>query len=308
MLYVVPARHRSLALLGLVLLAQVLLLAAQIRRSADGRGDVRLVRVWAVWLVSPFQHAGAWTVDRISGAWRGYVDLRNLREENERLQEELNQLKLRNQGLESHAAEAVRLAALLDFEGAAGSAPMLAARVIGSGAVGGARRIIYISRGERDGVRRNLPVITPDGVVGKTVEVFDDTAQVLLLDDQDSGVGALLADSRTHGVVRGRSEPWLLLDYVVNDEAVSSGQRILTSGQDRVFPKDLPIGTVIDAAPGTPFQKIRVKPAARLDRLEEVLVLLPQAAKPASAPAASTPAATPASAAAKTATAPGNEE
>lgn len=301
MLYVVPARHRSLALLGIILLAQVLLLAAQIRRSADGRGDVRLVRVWAVWMVSPFQRAGAWTVDRISGAWRGYVDLRNLREENERLQNDLSQLKLRNQELESHAAEAMRLAALLEFEGAAASARMLAARVIGSGAVGGASRIIYINRGERDGVRRNLPVITPDGVIGKTVEVFAGTAQVLLLDDRDSGVGALLAGSRTQGVVRGQSEPWLLLEYVVNDEAVTSGQRILTSGQDRVFPKDLPIGTVMDAAPGTPFQRIRVKPAARLDRLEEVLVLLPQAAKPASAPSSA-----PAAEAAKTAAAPGN--
>lgn len=301
MLYVVPARHRSLALLSIILLAQVLLLAAQIRRSADGRGDVRLVRVWAVWIVSPFQRAGAWTVDRISGAWRGYVDLRNLREENERLQNDLNQLKLRNQELESHAAEAIRLAALLEFEGAAASARMLAARVIGSGAVGGASRIIYINRGERDGVRRNQPVITPDGVVGKTVEVFAGTAQVLLLDDRDSGVGALVAGSRTQGVVRGQSEPWLLLEYVVNDEAVTSGQRILTSGQDRVFPKDLPIGTVMDAAPGTPFQRIRVKPAARLDRLEEVLVLLPQAAKPASAPSSA-----PAAEAAKTAAAPGN--
>jgi rod shape-determining protein MreC len=118
-------------------------------------------------------------------------------------------------------------------------------------------------------------VITPDGVVGKTTtEVFADTAQILLLSDKESGVGALLAESRTQGVVRGQGEPWLLLDYVVSDEPMRAGQLILTTGQDQIFPKGLPLGTVLDVTPGTPYPRIRVKPAARLDRLEEVLVLL----------------------------------
>lgn len=274
MLYVVPTKHRSLALLGAMLLAQVLLLAVQIRRSEDGRGDVRLIRVWAVAAVSPFQRAGAWMVDSVTSAWDRYVGLQDTHQKNQELLAENAQLKLRNQELESRAAEAVRLTALLQFQTAHSETPMVPARVIGSGAAGGNNRIISINRGEAHGLRRNLPVITPDGVVGKTLEVFADTAQVLLLSDRESGVGALFADSRTQGVVRGQGEPWLLMDYVVNSEPVLPGQRILTSGQDRVYPKDLPVGEVIDTAPGSPFQKIRVRPAARLDRLEEVLVLL----------------------------------
>ncbi len=294
MLDVVPTKHRSLVLLGAMLLAQVLLLAVQIRRSEDGRGDVRLIRVWTVWLVSPFQRGGAWLVDTVRGAWGGYVDLRDIREENRRLQGELAELKLRNQELESRAAEAARLAALVEFRTLHAGAAMLAARVVGSGAAAGSSRLFYIDRGERDGVQRNMAVITPDGVVGKTLTVFADTAQVLLITDKESGVGALFADSRTHGVVRGQGEPWVLLDYVVNDEAVLAGQRIVTSGEDRIFPKDLPVGTVLDAAPGSPFQKIRVRPAARLDRLEEVLVLLSRqelapAAAEAQPPAGSAP-------------------
>jgi len=95
-----------------------------------------------------------------------------------------------------------------------------------------------------------------------------------LLTDKDGGAGALLATSRAQGPVGGLGEPLLMMKYVSNDEQVPIGERVLTSGQDRIFPKDLPVGTVVEVKPGSPFKVIRVKPAARLDRLEEVLVLL----------------------------------
>jgi rod shape-determining protein MreC len=134
---------------------------------------------------------------------------------------------------------------------------------------------VNIDRGSRDGIRRDMGVITPDGVVGKIVAVYPDISQVLLLADKESGVGALLTDTRTQGPVKGTGEPLLSLTYITNDEKVTVGETVLTSGQDRIFPKDLPVGTVVDFAadPKTPFMKIRVKPAAHLDRLEEVLVL-----------------------------------
>jgi rod shape-determining protein MreC len=119
-------------------------------------------------------------------------------------------------------------------------------------------------------------VITPDGVVGKILAVYPDTSQVLLIGDKESGVGALLSVTRTQGAVKGTGDPQLSLDYVSKDTKVSAGEAVLTSGQDRIFPKDLPVGTVIDATPDrkSPFMRIRVMPAAHLDRLEEVLVLL----------------------------------
>jgi rod shape-determining protein MreC len=135
---------------------------------------------------------------------------------------------------------------------------------------------LFINRGERDRVRRNMGVITPDGVVGKIVEVFPSTAQVLLINDKDSGVGALFAASRTHGVVKGSGDPQPHMDYVINEEKLQPGDVIVTSGEDRIFPKDLLIGTVDVAKPGNPFQIIAVQPAARLDRLEDVIVLLSQ--------------------------------
>jgi rod shape-determining protein MreC len=265
------SRHRSLALLAGVVLAQVLLLAFQIKRDHD----VRLVRYWAVAFTTPVQRGGTWTFSRIGGIWSGYIGLHNAHSENQQLRSELDTLRLRNRELETEAGEAQRLRGLLNFRDGHTEAPMIAAQVIGASA-DPASHTLFINRGERDHVRRNMGVITPEGVAGKIVEVFPSTSQVLLINDKDSGVGALLADTRTHGVVKGSADPDPHMDYVVNDEKVPTGTTILTSGEDRIFPKGLLIGTVSGTAPATPFQLIRVKAAARLDRLEDVLVLLSQ--------------------------------
>lgn len=267
----IVSRHRPLVLLAGSLLVQVMLLAFQIKREHE----VPLVRYWAVELLTPVERAGTWSLAKVSGLWRGYIGLRDTRAENQRLQSEVESLRMRNRELESRAAEGQRLSSLLNFRESHREAPMLAAQVIGASADPNSHTL-FINRGDRDHIRRNLAVITPDGVVGKIVEVFASTSQVLLINDKESGVGALLADSRTHGVVKGTGDPEPHMDYVGNDEKVQAGATVLTSGEDRIFPKDLPIGTVEYAAPGNPFQVIRVVPAARLDRVEEVLVLLSQ--------------------------------
>jgi rod shape-determining protein MreC len=263
------SRHRPLSLLAAVVLAQVLLLAFQIKRDHD----VRLIRYWAAAVVMPLERGGTWIFDKTGSVWSGYIALRGTHAENTRLRDELAQLQIRNRELESQAAEAQRLSALLNFRESHPEAPMLAAQVIGASA-DTSSHTISINRGERDRVRRNMAVITPNGIVGKIVEVFPTTAQVLLINDKDSGVGSLLADTRTHGVVKGSGDPDPRLDYVVNDEKVHAGELVLTSGEDRIYPKGLLVGSVIGAVPGNPFQNIHVQAAARLDRLEDVLILL----------------------------------
>jgi len=266
------SRHRTLSLLAGVVLAQMLLLAFQIKREHD----VRLIRYWAAELVTPGERAATWSLSKTGSVWSGYIALHRARVENERLRAELDRLRIHNRELETQAGEGQRLRALLGLRDAHAEAPMLAAQVIGASA-DSSSHTLFINRGERDHVRRNMAVITPDGIVGKIVEVLaNNTSQVLLLSDKDSGVGALFADTRTHGVLRGTGDPELHLEYVVNDEPVHPGEIILTSGDDRIFPKGLVIGTVTDAAPGNPFQVIHVRPAARLDRLEDVLILLSQ--------------------------------
>jgi rod shape-determining protein MreC len=264
-------RHRPLALLAAALLAQVMLLAFQIKREHD----VRLIRYWAVTLLTPVERAGTWSFSKVGGVWRGYIDLHNARAENERLRSEVQRLQMRNRELEGRAAEDQRLAALLNFRETHPEVPMLAAQVIGASA-DPTSHTLFINRGEHDHIRRNMGVMTPDGVVGKIVEVFPSSAQVLLINDKESGVGALLVTTRTHGIIKGTGDPEPRMDYVENTASVQPGEAIATSGEDRIFPKDVPIGTVESSKQGNPFQTIYIQPAAHLDRIEEVLILLTQ--------------------------------
>jgi rod shape-determining protein MreC len=267
----IPSKHKSLTLLAGVLLAQLLLLAVQIKRDSRGR----LIRVWAISAAYPFERSGAWGFGKVRGVWMHYFALQTTERENEALRVENDALKLAISQLQSRAAEADRLAGILGFKQSHEKVPMVGGRVIAASA-GTASRTIEIDRGEHDGIRRNMAVITPDGAVGKVIEVYGDTAQVLLLTDKDGGAGAMLVDSRTQGPVGGTGEPTMLMKYVATDENVAIGEKIVTSGMDKIFPRAIPIGTVVEVKAGNPFKQIRVRPAANLDRLETVIVLLTQ--------------------------------
>ena len=264
-----PSRHKSLVLLTGVVVLQILLLALQIKRDSEGR----LIRVWTVGAFSPFERAGMHGVGHIRDTWRHYFALQNTSRDNEALRRENDSLKMQVVQLQSRANEADRLALLLNFRKSHQNVPMLGARVIATSA-GTASATIVLDRGLKEGIKKNMGVITPEGVVGKVVEVYSDTAEVLLLTDKDSGVVAMLGNSRIQSPVGGNGEPLLVMKYVPNDDAVSVGESVVTSGMDKIFPRDLPIGTITDIKSGNPFKTIRVQPAARLERLEEVIVLL----------------------------------
>jgi rod shape-determining protein MreC len=265
----IPSKHKSIALLTGVLLAQVLLLAVQIKRDARGR----LVRVWAISAATPFEKSGAWGFGRISGVWHHYFALQNTARENEALRVENDALKLMISNLNSKASEADRLAGLLSFKEAHQSVPMVGARVVGASPVE-ASRTIEIDRGERDGIQRNMPVITPDGAVGKVIETYRDSAQILLLSDRESGAGAMLLPTRNQKPIAGTGESMLIVKYVPADDVVNVGDKVVTNGMDKIFPPDIPVGTVVEVKPSNPFKIVRVRPAAKLDRLEDVIVLL----------------------------------
>jgi rod shape-determining protein MreC len=273
----IPSRHKSIFLLTGVVLLQILLLALQIKRDSEGRlerdSEGRLIRVWTVGAFSPFERAGNHGIGHLRETWRHYFALQNASRENEQLRRENNELKMQVNQLQSKAIEADRLALLLNFHKSHENVPMLGARVIATSA-GTASATIMLDRGSKDHIKKNMGVITPEGVVGKVVEVYDNTSEVLLLTDKDSGVGAMLSNSRKQSPVGGAGEPLLFMKYVANDDTVNVGERVVTSGMDKIFPRDLPIGTVTDIKPGNPFKSIRIRPSADLERLEEVIVLL----------------------------------
>jgi rod shape-determining protein MreC len=272
----IPSRHRSLVLLTIVVVVQVVLLALQIQHAEQGGENRSLIRSWSVGIISPFERAGAWGVEKIRNTWRHYFALSATARDNERLKQENDALKLEITQLRGKASEADRLAGLMNFRQSQEHLPMVGARVIAASPDANSA-VIYLDRGLRDGVKKNMGVITPDGVVGKVFESFSNTAQVLLITDRESGVGAMIEESRIQSPVRGLGvgEPLISMSYVSNDDEVAVGQHVVTSGMDRIFPRELPVGTIVEAKQGSPpFKYIRVRPAAQLEKLEEVIVLL----------------------------------
>ena len=262
------SRHRKRIILAAVLLLQLLLVAYQVRQDED----VPLIRRWTVFLVTPVQKTFNFAFDGVAGLWYGYVDLRSARRENQELSRELDKLRLEHLRLQNEAEQAKRLQVLLELKGETPS-ESVAAQVISSGASQNAHLLI-LDRGRDAGLHPDMPVIVPEGIIGKILYVFPSAAQVLLLSDTESGVAVLLENSRVHGVLKGRNPEFCVLQYVSNDEKVSVGDRLFTSGEDRVYPKGLPVGVVVSARRGETFQEISVRPFAKLNRLEEVLVLV----------------------------------
>jgi rod shape-determining protein MreC len=268
----VLGRYRNLIFLVGVLFLQVLGLAVQVKRGSTDGQDTRLIRLWAVGAVSPFERALVWVQRSTGDVWHNYFYLRGVRAENRQLREQIEQMRLEQVRLSEDAAQAHRLQALLSFKEQF-IAKTVAAQVIGSSGAD-TSRVIYIDKGEKAGIRRDMAVITADGIVGKVLLVYPAVSQVLLISDQTSGVGVLLGNSRLQGVLVGTASGEVALNGVMSDEQVPLGENILTSGGDQIFPKGLPVGTVARVAPGKDlFLNIKIKPAADLSKLEEVLVL-----------------------------------
>lgn len=261
-------RYRHLSLLVAVLLIQLFFLAYQIK--ADN--DVRLIRLWAMAVITPVEKTLYGAVDGAGSLFENYLALYDAHQENRRLREQLDRARLRLQQLKTRAEEADQLAALLELKETHGQAPLVAAQVIGSNP-GASRLTVLLNRGREAGLEPNQPVITPDGVVGKVIAAYPGAAQVLLITDEKSGVGAMVADTRLLGVVKGTGGSTCRLDYIPNQETVEVGAEVITSGQDQIFPKGLPLGWVRSVRRGELFLEITVEPAARLTRLEHVLVL-----------------------------------
>ena len=268
----VLGRYRNLIILVGVLFLQVLGLAMQVKRGNDTQ-DTRLIRIWAVGALSPFERSLVWVRNGSGNIWHNYFYLRGVRAENRELKQQIEQMRLEQVRLSEDAAQAHRLQNLLAFKEQFVSRTV-AAQVIGSSG-SDMSRVVYIDKGEQAGIRRDMPVITAEGIVGKVLMVYPSVAQVLLINDQSSGVGAILEKSRLQGVLRGSANGEVMLERVMSDEQVAGGDIVLTSGGDQIFPKGLPVGTVSKVSNGKDlFLNIKIRPAANLSKLEEVLVLL----------------------------------
>src|SRR3954447_2228014 len=261
----------NLIVLAAVLVLQVIGLAVQVQRTTES-GSTRLIRVWAISIVTPLTRTIVHTQTWFSDTFHNYVWLRNVRKENEDLKDEIVQMKMREVRLIEDANQARRLQLLLGFKENYVSKTVPAQVISTTGSE--LSRAIYIDKGQKDGIDAGMPVVVPEGIVGKVLRVLPTTSLVLLINDPSSGAGVILEKTRLRGILKGSPNGATMLQNVMSDEKVEVGERIVTSGGDLVFPKGLPVGTVVSVAPGQDlFLNIRVRPAAPISRLEEVLVI-----------------------------------
>ncbi len=265
------ATRKSLWLLAGLVLAHLV----AISRQVDGGGGVSLLERSIFWALSPLQAITGATVRGVAGLWSSYVGLRGAHQENRRLRERLSEVEMHLQQQERLAEEAGRLREILELRRIL-PLSTLGADIIAMEGVPWFRTLT-INRGSRDGVRLNAPVISPNGVVGRTVRLGPHAAQVQLLLDQQSGVGVRIERSRIIGVVSGQTPGGsdLAMKYVPALADIVGGDVVVTSGLDRIFPPGLAVGRVRSVRRGGGlFKEIVVEPSARFDSLETVLVVL----------------------------------
>jgi rod shape-determining protein MreC len=266
-------RRSHLLLVGLVV-SHIMIISHQV----DAGGGASLLQKTAFVVFSPLQRTIAAAIRLVRGGYHGYVDLRGVGRENAVLRDRANTLEVELERQRRLAEEAVRLRELLELQ-AVLPYPTVAAEVL-SRDVTPWFRSVTIGKGSGDGVRLNAAVVSPSGVVGRVIGVGPRAARVQLLLDREAGVGALLEKSRASGVCAGQvgfadqGQTDLVMRYVPALAEVATGERVLTSGLDRIYPKGLVIGRVRSVGPPSGlFREVIVTPTARFDQLEQVLVM-----------------------------------
>jgi rod shape-determining protein MreC len=266
-----PAQQRSHWLLAALLLAQIVLMSASARDQQSGQSVLR------TWIMTPLSFV-ANRADRLYSAVSGwiasYIALRGVREENARLRQEVERLTAERNEAQERATRLDLIERDLGLN-ARPTYPAIAANVVSRDLSVWSRRLT-LDRGALDGVKKDMPVITNSGIVGRVISVGPNWAQVQVITDKVAGAGAMLQQSRAMGEMRGLGTDRCELKSISTAQEVQPGEAIITTGLDRIYPKGLLIGTVeqVESDPNAPSLKIIIAPSARVDRVEQVLVLI----------------------------------
>ena len=266
-------RMRALIALAALMLLTTLTMVSD-RRSVEGRsGELPWYQAWVFEVASPIQKLVAAPVDGIRNLWDSYVDLLQVKQENERLTSEVAELRetmLQYSEALVASGHLQRIAAMRDdFE-----VPMLPATVVGLD-VSLWFRSVLVDQGVSGGVRAGNPVITHDGVVGLVTAASSHASRTMLLLDRQSSIGGVIQGNRTRGVVRGNGSGELQFEFPVREGEVMPGDVVITSGLDSVYPKGLRIGEVREVIDpeGNLMQTAILDPAVDFGRLEQVFVM-----------------------------------
>lgn len=260
-------RKPVVSLLLLVLL-NLSLLSVQFR---DARGRT-LLRSWGLSVFTPVALGAQSLKGGASGILDRYFLLYGAADENRRLREENQRLRLRVTELSN--AERL-LATVPEYELVRGQCAFstLPAAVIWKSPPFQSHRIV-INAGSRNGVQTDAAVLTAQGIVGRVIATTHFTSEVELITNAGSGAGGMLNDSGLEGVIKGHGTRQLTWEYVPSYEKAEAGQRIYTSGTDKIYPKGILIGRIVKSSKGSKvYLEVKVEPSVDFLRLQEVLVV-----------------------------------
>lgn len=261
-------RQRPGVVLGAAILLHVGLISAQVN-TASGLPILQVVTFGSF---SELQRGTMSLIDGIRGMWTGYVALQQVQQENDALRSELQTLQVRLQQERAEAQRTDNLRQLLELRERA-NLDTVAAEVI-AGAASPDFRTVTIDKGSLEQLATDMAVISPAGVVGRVILPSRRAAKVQLLIDRNAAAGALIERTRVQGVVVGIGDGMLHLQYVPGTADVKTGDLVVTSGIDGIYPKGFVIGTIDHADRGAgAYHEIVVRPAVDFSRLEEVLIV-----------------------------------
>jgi rod shape-determining protein MreC len=202
-----------------------------------------------------------------------YVNLIDVKERNTELKKRLDAMELENQKIPELQKENERLKGLLELVERQPN-EMIASRIVGED-VTNWFKCILIDKGRYAGIREKMPVITPLGVVGQAVEVNNWHTKVMVINDTNSAVDVFVTGKNTRGIAEGTGQTTLKLKYVLKNDELEVGDKLITSGKDAIFPKGLAVGIVISVNKNMPglFSDIDVMPFNNFKKLDEVLVV-----------------------------------
>ena len=261
-------RYRNLTVLLLAILAQLILLAYQVKSN----GEVRLIRVWAMTAVMPVARGIEAGRAGVSHFFSDYFVLLDVREENKRLKRDLDRSSMENQYLRAELETADRAKALAIFQQHSQS-KTIAARII-SNTPDTSGKIVIVDRGTTSGVQRGMAVETPTGIMGKVVEVYPTAAMVMEITDPRFAAGVISQKHHVAGTLKGQDRSVVMVDDVQNEQTVDQDEMFYTSGDDGIFPKGLPAGQVTIVRAGRSRKEIYLTPTAFQNGFEDVLIII----------------------------------
>ena len=258
---------RELVLLVAALFGHLILLSTQVTRVQT----TPLLRSWTMEVAAPMLKSLVGGLAVFSDIWYGYLDLRNAREENGHLKDQIAQYQRDLIQYQEKIRELDRLRILNQLETGL-DMPAIKAKVIGGDSNQWYNSRI-IDQGSDAGVTKDSAVICPEGVIGRVVHTSRKSAVVQLITDSDSGVGVLLENSRAQGVLRGEGKQTGPIEYIETNAKVIVGEKVLTSGLDQIYPKGLLVGYVASVGKKQIFQDVSMTISAEIQKREEVLVI-----------------------------------